>query len=67
MITEKPANLVAKLGAFKALRTAVRLKYTLMADAEINRRIPELEKRIDAAIASNKPLEITIGEIIDEV
>ena len=67
MITELPANLVAKRAALKALRTAVRLKYSLMADAELTRRLPELDRRIDEALSSNKPLEITIGEIVDEV
>ena len=67
MITELPANLVAKRGALKTLRTAVRLKYSLKADEELNHRLPELERRIDAALTSGKPLALTIGEIVDEV
>ena len=67
MITELPANLVAKKAALKTLRAAVRLKYSLAADAELNKRLPEVEKRIDAALNSGKPLALTIGAIIDEV
>jgi hypothetical protein len=67
MNVQQPDSVVAKRAALKALRTAVRLKYSLMADAELNRRLPELEDRIDVALDSGKPLELTVGEIVDEV
>jgi len=60
-------NQVAKKAAMKTLRAAVRLKYSIMADAELNERLPELEERIDRALLEGRPLAITIGEIVDEV
>ena len=66
-VIEKPANVVAFQAAIKATRIAVRLKYSLMADAELNRRLPELTDRIITAIEKNEPLELTIGAIVDEV
>ena len=64
---ELPEHIVTKRAALKALRTAIRLKHSLAADAELNQRLPALEARIDAAIATGKRLEISIGQILDEV
>lgn len=54
-----------KANALKALRTGIRLKYALLADEEINDRLPALEKEIDRALAEGEPLEITLGALID--
>ena len=55
-----------KAHALKAYRTAIRLKYALLADDEIMRRLPELEKRIHAAIAAGQPLELDPAEMFTE-
>jgi len=47
----------------KAMRSAIRLRYSLLADAEIYRSLPELEKRIDAALAAGEPLELNPGSV----
>ena len=56
-----------RANALKALRSGIRLKHSLAADEEINQRLPELEARIDAALAAGEPLELTVGQILDEV
>lgn len=62
---EKTTLEMQKAAALKALRAGIRLKYALRADAEINERLPELERRIDNAIAAGTPLELTVGELLD--
>ena len=39
-----------KAALMKAARSAVRLKHSLAADEELNRVLPELERRFDAAV-----------------
>ena len=56
-----------KAAALKALRAGIRLKHSLAADAEINDRLPAMEKEIDNALAEGRPLELTVGEILDAV
>jgi hypothetical protein len=67
MTVRLPDSEVQKRAAMKALRTGVRLKYSLMADAELNERLPEFEQRINDALLDEEPLELTVGRIIDEV
>ena len=52
-----------KASILKAYRAGIRLKHSLAADAEINARLPEIEARLDAALAAGKPLELDPGEI----
>ena len=52
---------ITKAAMLKAKRTEIRLRYALMADAEIARELPELEDRINDAISKGKPLEIVVG------
>lgn len=54
-----------KRSAIKALRSAIRLKHSLAADAEINEKLPEFEQQIDAALASGQPLELAPGSVFD--
>lgn len=56
-----------KAAALKAMRTAIRLKYSLLADDEIARVIPELEDRIDAALAAGEAIAIDPGSVFAEV
>lgn len=67
MTAQKTALQLQKAAALKALRTGIRLKYSLLADEEINRLIPALETRIDDAIASGRQLELTVGQLLDEI
>lgn len=67
MSVRLPDELVQKRAALKAVRTSIRLKYSLMADEEINRKLPELERRIEDALETGEPLELTVGSIVDEI
>lgn len=49
---------IQEAAALKAVRAAIRLKYSLMADAEIYRVLPQVEARIKAALAAGEPLSI---------
>lgn len=57
---------VVKRSAIKALRAGIRLKHAIEADKEINERLPILEADIDAALAEGRPLELTLGSVLDE-
>ncbi len=58
---------IQKAGILKAYRTAIRLKYSLLADAEVAERLPEVEKQIDHALASGRTLELNPATVWDEV
>lgn len=47
----------------KARRSAIRLKYSLMADDEIARDLPAFEAEIDAAISAGKMYELSPGDV----
>lgn len=47
----------------KAARSAIRLKHSLAADAEIAEKLPDLEERIDAALANGEPFELEPGRV----
>jgi len=57
---------VQKAAILKAARTAIRLKHSLAADAELADKLPKLEDRINRALAAGQPLEITLGSVLDE-
>ena len=50
----------------KTARSAIRLKHSLAADAEINEVLPEIEDRFNRAVAAGKPFELTPGTVFDE-
>lgn len=56
---------VRRAQMLKAARTAIRLKHSLAADAEIAEQLPEIEERIDRALATGEVLELTPGAIVD--
>lgn len=58
---------VKRAGALKAYRAAIRLKYALMADEEINATLPAVEQRINNALALGQPIELNPGEVFSEV
>lgn len=49
----------------KAARTAIRLKHSLEADAEMYRRLPDLERRIDGSVLNGKPFKLSIAQLLD--
>ena len=62
---QKDTTELAKSRALKAARTAIRLKFSLLADEEINRVLPEVESAIDKAIAAGKPYKLDVRSIFD--
>ena len=58
---------IKKTAALKAYRTAIRLKYALMADEEIYRTLPAVEDRINQALALGQPIELNPAEVFGEV
>jgi hypothetical protein len=57
---------VRKAAMLKAYRSAIRLKHSLAADAEIAATLPDVELRIDAALAEGKPFELNVAEAFSE-
>lgn len=55
---------IQKAKMIKAARAAIRLKHALAADQELYERLPELERKIDAALLTGKPLEFTVAELL---
>lgn len=55
---------IEKVQLLKAARQAIRLKHTLVADREIYERLPQLEREIDTALLSGKPLEFTVASLL---
>lgn len=57
-----------RAAVLKAYRTAIRLKHALAADEEIAVRLPEVERRMDDALARGESLELTVSQVFgDEV
>ena len=56
-----------KAAIVKAYRAAVRLKYSILADEEIDVGLPALERRIDDALTRGEPFEFNPGSVFDEV
>lgn len=54
---------VQKAAMLKAARSAIRLKHSLHADAEIAAALPDLEERIDTALAEGQPFELEPGQV----
>ena len=51
----------------KVLRTAIRLKHSLLADAEINDELSKMEKQFDKAVAHGKPFVVDTASILKAV
>jgi len=49
----------------KALRTAVRLKHSLNADAELRRVLPEFQAAVDKAVQSGKAYNLDIRSVLE--
>lgn len=57
---------LAKAATMKAYRAAIRLKYALLADEELNETLPAVEAEFDRAVAAGKPFTLRIGEVFSE-
>lgn len=55
-----------KRAIIKAYRSAVRLRYSLMADDEIGRDLEAVVERINDAIANGRPLEIEAAKVYQD-
>ncbi len=56
--------------AVKVIRSQVRLKMSIAADRELNYKLPEFEKRWNAAIKAGQEEEFVLSavtEVIDEI
>lgn len=49
--------------ALKAYRTAIRLKYSLLADEEINEKLPAVEEAFNKAVAGGQPFQLQVGSV----
>lgn len=58
---------MARERALKAYRHAIRLKYSLLADEEINATLPEVEAEFNKAVEEGRPYELEVGSAISEV
>jgi hypothetical protein len=54
---------IAKAAYMKAYRAAIRLKYSLDADAEVARTLPVVEERIDKALSSGQGVDMNPGSV----
>jgi hypothetical protein len=57
---------VQRAAALKAYRTAIRLKHSLAADAEIAETLPEVEREIDEALNQGSALMLDPSEIFGD-
>lgn len=57
---------VARAQMLKAYRSAIRLKHSLAADAEIARTLPDIEEAINTALTTGQPLELDVAEAFRE-
>ena len=51
----------------KAATTAIRLKYALMADDELNEVLPHLQEQYQKALESRKPYELDMGWLMEKL
>lgn len=58
---------LARERVLKAYRTAIRLKYALLADAELNKVLPEVEEKFNKAIAQGKPFKLALKSAFEEL
>jgi hypothetical protein len=57
---------VYRARALKVYRAAIRLKYSLLADEEIARRLPEVQTALDTALNSGEPSALDPGQIFED-
>jgi len=50
----------------KAARNAIRLKHSIAADVEINERLPDLERQINAALHAGEAYELDVASLLGD-
>lgn len=58
MAAPKDDIALRRAALLKAARSAIRLKHSLAADAELNEALPELERRFNAAVQRGQLPEV---------
>ena len=53
--------------AAKAIRSVIRLKYSIAAEEEINKVLFNVLDEFDAALAAGEPFDLSLSKIIDDV
>jgi hypothetical protein len=51
--------------AKKVARTALRLKYSILAEREINEALPEIESEINQAFVEGRPFEFEVSKFFE--
>jgi hypothetical protein len=67
LMTKKNAEEMGWEKARKVAISAIRLKYTLLADEEINEVIPALQEQYQAAIDAERPWELDTASLMRRV
>lgn len=68
MTVQKGEIELAKVQMVKTMRSMIRLKYSLAADAELNEKLPEAERQFDKAIQQGMlPSSIDVEAIAEGV
>ena len=57
---------MAEKAAVKIARSFVRLKYSVAAEAEINRKLPEVQSAVRLAVKEGRPWELDVKAIFDD-
>lgn len=65
MTTQLDEIQLQKRQLLKALRANIRLKYSLLADEELNQKLPEVEAAIDLAIQNGKEYELDLKSVLE--
>lgn len=55
-----------KAQILKAVRSNIRLRHSLAADAELNEKLPEIERQVDAAIRAGRVYELDIKSVLED-
>ena len=63
----KTGTELERMSAAKAIRSVIRLKYSIAADEEINRVLFDILDEFDAALASGKGFELSLSDIINDI
>lgn len=54
-----------RLAVAKSVRSAIRLKHALAADAEVNDVLPDVLDQFDRAIAAGEPFTLNLRSVLD--
>lgn len=63
MVARKSNLKMAQNEAIKIARTALRLKYSILAEREMNELLPEIHERVALAFNEGRPFDADIEEL----